>query len=61
MKDYINRLKDHPGLGYATVFSFAGFCAGAMNESFTWWKGGLFGLLIMGGFSWILVLWSNRK
>jgi len=58
---YFQRLKDHPGIGYATVLSIAGFLAGAGNESFIWWQGGLFGLLILGGVCWSLVLWSNRK
>ena len=60
MKNYFKRLKNHPGLGVATFFTFIGFFAGAKNTSFeVWWHGGLFGMCAMGCVVWTCVLISN--
>jgi hypothetical protein len=62
MKDYFKRLKDHPGIGVATIMTIMGFCAGASNKSLPpekWWYGGLFGMLAMGIVVWSCVLISN--
>ncbi len=61
MRDYFKRLKEHPGLAFATFLTGMGFLAGATNKHMDFWTGGLIGLLIMGVFSWGLVLLSNFK
>lgn len=63
MKDkrgYFARLKDHPGLETGVVLTVMGTFAGASNKSFeNAWYGALFGTLIMGGFVWLIILFSN--
>lgn len=62
MKDYFKRLKDHPGLGIATILTVMGALAGAQNKSFeNPLNGALFGVAVMGVFVWSVVLISNRK
>lgn len=62
MKDYFKRLKDHPGLGIATILTVMGAFAGAANKNFeNPLHGALFGVIVMGTFVWSIVLISNRK
>lgn len=62
MKDYFKRLKDHPGLGIATILTVMGGFAGAANKSFeNTLHGMLFGVIVMGTLVWSIVLISNRK
>jgi hypothetical protein len=59
-RGYFKRLKDHPGLGMATILTLMGAVAGGSNESFNnIWYGVLFGTAVMGGFVWGMVLISN--
>jgi hypothetical protein len=59
-RGYFQRLKDHPGLGVATILTIMGALAGGSNESFNnIWCGSLFGAAFMGGFVWGIVLISN--
>lgn len=62
MKDYFKRLKEHPGVGFATLLTIVMFIAGATNQNVSvCWHGGLFGALFGGGFFWMIVLLSNFK
>lgn len=62
MKEYFKRLKEHPGVGYASAFTVMGFLAGAQNKSAVhWYVGGMYGALAMGIVVWSMVLISNRK
>ena len=64
MKEYFKRLKDHPGLGVATMVTILGFLAGSTNKSLPpdkWYIGGLFGMLFIAIPAWLMVLISNRK
>lgn len=61
MNDYFRRLKEHPGYDFAIFLTIMGFLAGATNKSAEWWIGGLFGLILCGGFAWGCVLITNRK
>ena len=59
-RGYFTRLKDHPGLGMGVILTVMGAFAGASNKSFeNAWHGALFGTLIMGGFVWSIILFSN--
>jgi hypothetical protein len=61
MKDYFKRLKEHPGLEFAWFLTVFSFLAGATNKTAEWYVGGLFGLVLCGGFAWSCVLLSNMK
>lgn len=66
MKDkkegYFKRLKTHPGLGFATMFTIMGALAGAQNKSASSvYMGALFGLIVVGVAVWSMVLTSNFK
>lgn len=62
MKDYLKRLKCHPGLGMASLLTCMGALAGSGNRSFeNPLNGALFGILVMGACVWLPVLISNRK
>lgn len=62
MKQLYRKLKEHPGTGHAAILTGCGFLAGMSNESFsTWWKGGLFGMTIMGIFSWGIIYLSIKS
>jgi hypothetical protein len=58
-RGYFQRLKDHPGLGTATIMTLMGTFAGASNKSFDVVSGALFGTIAMGIFVWGIVLISN--
>jgi hypothetical protein len=58
-RGYFERLKDHPGLGMATIMTLMGTFAGASNKSFGVMEGALFGTIAMGVFVWGMVLVSN--
>lgn len=59
MKNYFKRLKNHPGLGIATLMSIMCFFAAGTNKSIQTFEG----VLILGGigsaFFWLIVLLSN--
>lgn len=65
MKRFIAELKQHPGVGYACMFTLMGFVAGASRKSApTDLLGGLMGALIMGGVCWGIVLttaWQQSR
>ena len=62
MKEYFKRLRAHPGIGVACLFTVIGFVAGAENKSFPgWWQGGLFGMAALGSICWGAVLLTNVK
>ena len=58
---YFERLKEHPGVPIASVMTVVGGLAGASNESFPILDGFIFGVIVMGGFCWTIVLLSNLK
>jgi len=59
MKNYFERLKDHPGVSVAFMMTILGALAGMSNKSIEiWWHGALFGSSI-GALCWIAVLISN--
>lgn len=60
MLEYFKRLRSHPGIGYAILFSVLGFLAGAQNTSAKiWWHGGLWGFAVSFIFYFGIVLVSN--
>lgn len=58
---YWERLKKHPGLGTALLFTVLGALAGAGNKNFSPEYGALFGGLSTGVIVWGLVLFSNKR
>jgi hypothetical protein len=56
-RSYWQRLKDHPGVPWATFMTIAGFFAG-MNRGFLF---AVLGACLAGGLYWGIVLWSNRS
>jgi len=60
MKDYFKRLKDHPGLGYATILTLGIFVAAFSNKNLTQEAALIIGS-IGSGFIWLLILTSVRK
>lgn len=61
MKDYLKRLKEHPGIGYAFAFTIMGALSGASNKSAPPLVGAIFGGFGMGIVVWGMVLISNIK
>jgi len=59
MKDYLRRLRRHPGLSLAVVFTLMGAAAGASRSGGL--RGAVIGALVMGGFCWVPVLLTARK
>lgn len=61
MKEYFKRLKEHPGLGAASVLSLMMFLAAGTNKNIH----SISGVLILGGIGsaiiWSIVLLSNIK
>jgi len=61
MKDYFKRLKEHPGVGMATLMTIMCFLAAASNKSIH----SMTGVLVLGGigsaFFWSIVLITNFK
>lgn len=53
MKDYLKRLKEHPGIGYAFAFTIMGALSGASNKSAPPLVGAIFG-----GFGMGIVVWG---
>jgi len=60
-KGYFERLKSHPFLSVAVLFTFAGAIVGAANENFSVLNGMVFGACVSGGISFTLVLLNNIK
>lgn len=62
MRDYFKRLKNHSGLGTATMFTIIGGLAGMTNKSIqNPLHGFLFGAVFMGVICFGMVLLSNKK
>jgi hypothetical protein len=62
MKNYFNRLKEHPGLNLAFVMTLLGALAGASNTSFqNPIHGILFGIAVTFIACWLPVLISNFR
>ena len=62
MKAYFKRLKYHPGVSFAIIFTILGGLGGASNKSFqNPWHGFLFGATALGFVTWGLVLATNFK
>lgn len=57
MKAYLQRLREHPGLHFATALTLMGAAAGAPRGGL---RGALAGALVMGAFCWIPVLLTAR-
>lgn len=62
MNRFIAELKQHPGVGYACMFTVLGFIAGVSRKSEPMsLMGGLMGALIMGSVCWGIVLTTAWK
>lgn len=61
MREYFKRLKEHPGIEYGIILPILGFLAGATNESFEWYVGGLFFGCFAVVITWSMILISNIK
>jgi hypothetical protein len=57
---YWERLKDHPGVGYALMFTFMGGMAGLMRED-AGFAEFLVGSGLMALHTWVPVLWTNME
>ena len=62
MKAYFKRLKYHPGISFAALFTVLGGFGGALNKSFqNPVNGFLFGAAVLGFVTWGMVLATNFK
>lgn len=61
MKEYFQRLKEHPGVPVVSFMTIAGVIAAMANKSIhVWWHGVILGLICISPF-WMIVLISNFK
>lgn len=60
MTTYWKRLKNHPGVPVATIFTIIGTGAGIGNESMGMLSGSAFGAGMCALISWPIVLWTAR-
>lgn len=56
---YWQRLRAHPGKGYATMFTLLGALVGAQRHDASL-ESAIMGALVMGLFCWGIVLWTAR-
>jgi len=58
MRNYLNRLRAHPGVPVATVLTFAFLLAALSNERSP--GGAVWGALVFAALVWGVVLWTAR-
>lgn len=61
MREYFKRLKEHPGLGAATLMSIMSYMAALSNKSIHSISGAIILGSIFASFFWLMVLISNFK